>query len=107
MRPARSSSMRRMRTSRAPRPVARTISSASIGWGPRTASKRSRSTERRLGGEAARLADQLLEPVVLRRIDGVDTARKDRDRAGIEARLVRGRVDAASNARDDREAGAA
>ena len=44
---------------------------------------------------------------MLGRIDDVEAAGEHRDRAGAEARLVSGRVDAARKARDDGEPGRA
>jgi hypothetical protein len=53
------------------------------------------------------LGDRIGEGRVLRRVDDVDAARLHRDRAGGEARLVRGGVDAAGEARRRGVAGGA
>ena len=48
-----------------------------------------------------RLRDGRLQPRILRRVDVIDAARENGNRAGRKARLVHRRIDAARQARDD------
>jgi len=63
-----------------------------------------REARRTLTDEEPALTDRLLEARILRRVDDVDAAGDDGDRAMLEACGVRGGVDAAREARGDGEA---
>ena len=58
---------------------------------------------RLLGEKQAALADLPLPLGILGRIDDVDAAGDDRNRAGFKRSVVRSRIDAARQARDDRD----
>src|SRR5881628_655504 len=68
--------------------------------------RKRRGARRELGQDGAALRDLSHEPRVLRRVDDVDSAAEDRDRAPLrrEGAPVGGRVDSPGEAADDRDA---
>src|SRR5690348_5948747 len=64
-------------------------------------------SDRQFGDDGAAFGDGTVELVMLRRVDDVDAAGDDSDRAGGEAAPVRGVVDAAGETGGDGKSGGA